>query len=355
MAKSKDLFDDTTMTFGEHLEALRMHLWKALIGLALGVVLTLYFGEHVVALIRSPIDRALQNHGIRAADDVQPGMGFGDYWGWLTGETAEAQPQTPESEPVEESPPDRESIVMTFEAAELLRALHEVDPARFQAPAEGTGAEKLRLRVSAPEFAQLQRAIDWIEKPVALTVQESFMVYLKVSLIAGLIVASPWVFYQLWLFVAAGLYPHERKYVYIYLPMSLGLFLIGVVFCFVAVFPFVLDFLLGFSAWLEVSPQIRLSEWVSFAVFLPLMFGLSFQLPLVMLFLEKISIFEASDYREKRKIAILVIAIISMMLTPAEPISMIAMMIPLIVLYQLGILLCDLSPAPKSPFEAETA
>ncbi len=90
------------------------------------------------------------------------------------------------------------------------------------------------------------------------------------------------------MFVAAGLYPHERKYIYIYLPMSLFLFTGGAVFCFYAVFPFVLKFLLSFNAMLDVNPQIRLSEWINFAVMLPVMFGVSFQLPLVMLFLERI-------------------------------------------------------------------
>ena len=60
MAKSKDLFDDTTMSFGEHLEVLRVHLWKALIGLALCVLLALFIGTHVVALIRAPLDAALR-------------------------------------------------------------------------------------------------------------------------------------------------------------------------------------------------------------------------------------------------------------------------------------------------------
>jgi sec-independent protein translocase protein TatC len=351
MAKSKDLFDDTTMTFGEHLEALRIHLWKALIGLAVGVVLTLYFGEHVLAVVRRPIDQALHHHGIRASDNVDTAWTLSDYWNWVTGKT----PAAVKPPPAEEKPRDRNTIVVKLDVRELSRALHEIDPKRYPLPAKDAEAETISLPISAPEFAQLQKAIDFIEKPVALTVQESFMVYLKVSLIAGLILTSPWVFYQLWLFVAAGLYAHERKYVYIYLPMSLGLFLTGVVFCYFVVFPFVLDFLLDFSKWMEVSPQIRLSEWVSFAVMLPLMFGLSFQLPLVMLFLEKISIFDAQDYRDKQRVAILVISIISMMLTPAEPISMIAMMIPLVALYYLGIFLCEMSPAPKSPFEAETA
>ena len=93
---------------------------------------------------------------------------------------------------------------------------------------------------------------------------------------------------------------------------------------------------------------------VQTAMMLPLMFGVSFQLPLVMLFLERIGIFKAQDYREQWRMAVLVIAIVSMLLTPADPMSMLLMMFPLIFLYYLGIWLCDYTPVTHSPFESES-
>jgi sec-independent protein translocase protein TatC len=192
-----------------------------------------------------------------------------------------------------------------------------------------------------------------MNKPITLNVQEAFMTYLKVALIGGVVLTSPWIFYQVWLFVAAGLYPHEQRYVFVFLPFSLALFLGGILFCFYLVFPFVLTFLLGFNDWLGVSPQIRLSEWISFAVMLPLLFGVSFQLPLVMLFLNQLSIADTELYRSKRRVAILVIAILSMMLTPADPASMVLMMLPLIVLYELGIWLCQYM-TNRNPFQPAT-
>ncbi|MFP6763367.1 MAG: twin-arginine translocase subunit TatC, partial [Planctomycetaceae bacterium] len=210
------------------------------------------------------------------------------------------------------------------------------------------------LRIAADAFSELESVIVRQNQAVTLNVQEAFLTYLKVAFIAGLIMASPWVMYQIWQFVAAGLYPHERRYIYIYLPLSTILFLVGVVFCFFAVFPFVLNFLLGFNSLLDVQPQIRLSEWISFAVTLPLMFGLSFQLPLVMLFLERISVFDTAGYREKRKLAILVIAFLSMMLTPADPMSMLLMMFPLTLLYEFGIIL-TLTGKKNSGFDDEPA
>jgi sec-independent protein translocase protein TatC len=108
--------------------------------------------------------------------------------------------------------------------------------------------------------------------------------------------------------------------------------------------------LLAFSDSLKFQTQIRIADWIDFAIMLPVMFGISFQLPLVMLFLERLSIFQVKDYREKRRIAILVITILSMILTPAEPYSMVMMMMPLIFLYEMGILVCQWFPKPK-PFD----
>ena len=86
---------------------------------------------------------------------------------------------------------------------------------------------------------------------------------------------------------------------------------------------------------------------------MPVMFGIAFQLPLAMMFLERLSIFEVDDYREKRRMAVLVIAILSMLLTPADPMSMVLMMVPLLALYELGIFLCGLRPAAQSPFQGQ--
>jgi len=311
--QSHDLFDESTMSFGDHLESLRVHLWKALIGLAICVVGALFIGHKIVEVVRAPIDSALKEYNL----DKLP------------------QPNEGESEKDQK------------EAIDQLIA-------KLNSQKEQTAETKVLQKILRDYQFRLNNIEKTMAEPVTLAVQEAFTtIYLKVSFIAGLVFASPWVIYQIWLFVAAGLYPHERKYVYIYLPISIFLFLGGALFCFYAVFPFVLNFLLSFNKLLGVNPQIRLSEWISFAVTLPVMFGLSFQLPLIMLFMERISIFTVKDYHEKRRMAILIIAIISMLMTPADPMSMILMMMPLILLYELGILMCKFFPnANASPFEA---
>ena len=142
---------------------------------------------------------------------------------------------------------------------------------------------------------------------ISLGPLETITIYFMVCLVSGLVLASPWVFYQGWAFVAAGLYRHEQNYVMRYLPMSLRavsgrgdpLLLVRA----------------ADHAWLPAriqrlagrGPTLRLSEWMSFATILPLVFGLAFQTPLIMLFLERIGIFTVDDFRAKRKISILII------------------------------------------------
>jgi sec-independent protein translocase protein TatC len=366
MNQSRDLFDDSTMTFGEHLEALRIHLIRALLGLVIVVTGCLFYGDSIVALVRKPIDDALKIYDkAKVTDDLELGEGpspfswegFQTMLGWAT-EEVDPNSVDPDTGEVIPALPTKNNLsrTVTIEVlpSELMNVLHHYDAEKFPKTARRADEETVALRIAAPEFSQLEKVIERQSQAVTLNVQEAFMTYLKVALIAGIVVASPWLFYQIWLFVAAGLYPHERKYVYTYLPLSLFLFIGGATFCFVLVFPFVLKFLLGFNALLHVQPQIRLSEWITFAVTLPLMFGLSFQLPMVMLFLERISLFEVVVYREKRRMAILVIAFLSMILTPADPMSMMLMMFPLVLLYEFGIILCVMNPR-KPAFDDEPA
>jgi len=184
----------------------------------------------------------------------------------------------------------------------------------------------------------------------ALNAQEVFMIWLKASFITGFIIASPWVFYQLWVFVGAGLFPHERHYVHLYLPMSIILFFGGAALAFFGVFQHVLKFLFKFNAIMGIDPEPRIGEWLSFVMFMPLGFGIAFQLPLVMMFLNRIGIFSTEAYLEKWRIAILVIAVLSMVFTPADPISMIMLGGPLILLYFGGIGLCKWMPRGRNPF-----
>jgi sec-independent protein translocase protein TatC len=188
----------------------------------------------------------------------------------------------------------------------------------------------------------------------SLNAQEAFMIWMKAAFMTGLVLSSPWIFYQLWLFVAAGLYPHEKNYVYWYLPVSLVLFAAGAALAFAFVFEQVLNFLFYFNRLMEIDPDPRIGEWLGFVLLLPLAFGLSFQLPLVMLFLNRIGLVDITTYTHHWRVAILIIAVAAMIITPGgDPYSMLLMMTPLILLYFLGIGMCRWMPKGRNPFFEE--
>jgi sec-independent protein translocase protein TatC len=189
-----------------------------------------------------------------------------------------------------------------------------------------------------------------------LTMTEPFMVYFKVSLYAGFVLASPWIFYQLWTFVAAGLYPQEKRLVYLYLPLCVALFLGGVALCEMVVLPMGVSYLLGYYAWLGVEPAIRLGDWLSFALLMPLVFGVCFQTPLVMLVLDRVGIADAQFYRRHRRMAVFLLAVLAAVISVTPDwVNMLALAVPLWALYEMGIWLCVLAPGGGESEEAEEA
>jgi sec-independent protein translocase protein TatC len=120
---------------------------------------------------------------------------------------------------------------------------------------------------------------------------------------------------------------------------------------FFAVFPPVLDFLFSYNKAINVDPDPRINEWIGFVLMLPIGFGIAFQLPLVMFFIERIGIISVETFLSQWRVAILTIFVISAVLTPADPVSMLLMALPLVVLYYGGIGLCLWLPHFRKPFE----
>jgi sec-independent protein translocase protein TatC len=335
MSTDQDLFSEeqsmATMSFGEHIEELRVRLILALLGLFVGVLVVfvppLDIGWHVMKKMEEPAKTALDAFYREEYDK-----------------------KAKQADIEKEKSPELQAVI---DAGTFVTELKKVAP-KLDLP-DGATLEGQKLNVPVQFLASgLIKAVEGStvqidQSLVSLAPLETLTIFFMVCLVTGLVLASPWVFYQIWAFVAAGLYRHERKYVKKYLPFSLGLFLAGVFLCFLFVLPVTLSFLLQFNVWLGVAPTLRLSEWMSFATILPLIFGLSFQTPLVMLFLERINIFTIEDFRAKRKIAILVITIAAAILTPGQdPFSMLLLAVPMILLYELGIIMIGRSQQKAS-------
>jgi len=172
---------------------------------------------------------------------------------------------------------------------------------------------------------------------------EAFTAYMKISLIAGLILSSPWVFYQLWMFVAAGLYAHERRYVRLAVPFSAGLFIVGALFFLYFVAPLSLEFFLKFGKLINVTPNWTFQKYVSFVTMLMLVFGLGFQTPLAIFLLAKTGLVSIEALRRSRKYVFLGVFIVAAVATPPDAVSQVTLAIPLYGLFELGILLSYLT------------
>ncbi len=284
------------------------------------------------------------------------------------------------------------------------------------------------MRIFCQPLVDVLRNHDLPPQLINRDISSPFVVYINISLLCALVLASPWIVWQFWLFVAAGLYPHERKAVTRYVPLSIGLLVVGVLFVYFAVLPMTLEFFLGFglaipqadfntksptarvvpaptttastapttapstqpaaimfprfpvldgdplnppegSYWYNtadrslrtfvdgsvrtvllispslVTPQVDLAEYIDLVFGMVVLFGLSFQLPLVVMALCKVGIVEQQALKDARKYVYFALAVLAAVITPGDVITAsIALMIPLCLLYELGIWLGRSSP-----------
>jgi sec-independent protein translocase protein TatC len=259
-----------------------------------------------------------------------------------------------------------------------------------------TYGEKVLTIFCAPLIAGL-KAHDMTPMLYQKGLQEGFMTYLQISIIAAVIVSAPWIVYQIWLFVAAGLYPKERKAITRYIPLSITLIISGILFVYFLVLPLTIGFFLGFTSrvaqpgpppprvetnvpilfttvhgdpinppdgavWFNdfdnrlkaeihgklrvlmfgpenlINPQVNLEDYVNFVLMFMLVFAVAFQLPLVMLAVVSIGIIDIDFLKKQRRIVWFVMTIVAAVIAPGDVVtSMMALLIPLIFLYEFGI------------------
>lgn len=187
-----------------------------------------------------------------------------------------------------------------------------------------------------------------VEKLTTLGVTEAFFQVLKVSVYAGLIVALPFILYQFWAFVLPALYENERRSVIPYVASTTGLFIAGVVFGYFIVLPVGLKFLVGYGGD-QFNQLLQAERYINFVAMFLLGFGAVFELPLIMLLLAWADIVDHTRMRKARRYAIVVMAVVAMVLTPSQdPVSMILMLIPLMVLYEVGVWLAKWAARKKA-------
>lgn len=182
--------------------------------------------------------------------------------------------------------------------------------------------------------------IEFIVRPVGKIIftspAEAFNARVTLSMIGGLFLAFPIIIYQLWKFVSSGLTAEEKKHVKFFGPLSFIFFFAGVSFGYFVVFPLSLNFLMSFSnQWMV--PMIMVDKYISFVGMVLVASGVTFQLPLVLVFFIRIGVATPEFLREKRRYAIVIILILAAVLTPPDVVSQIILAVPLLILYELGI------------------
>lgn len=175
--------------------------------------------------------------------------------------------------------------------------------------------------------------------PQALGPTEAIVVYFKVALIGGFVLAMPVIVYQLIRFIVPGLYPHERRYLYIIVPAASLLFASGVAFAYYVMLPAAIPFLLGFMGDI-IRQQWSIEKYISLVTGLLFWVGVIFETPLVVAFLAYLGVVSPAILWKNFRYAIVLIAILAAVATPTpDPINMSLLMLPLILLYLLSILL----------------
>ncbi len=291
--------DAGRMSFGDHLEELRRRVLWSVLGVIVLFLGALFFQDTLLDVIKRP-HRVAMRELASQDDDRAP---YSGPYGW---------------------------IAFAVDEHELDRSSAPREPRPDLTPEERARFDRI-VEKRKRFFADPRASADEL---VVTSYPEGFVTGLKAAFIFALIAGTPWTLFQLWLFVSAGLYPHERRWVLLFLPSSLALFLGGATFGYFVLIPYGLFFLAGMT---DAPAMITLGTYFSLFATLTFALGVIFQLPLAMVACTMIGVVRARVYSEKRRYFILAAFVVGAMLTPPDPVTQLLMAIPILLLYELGI------------------
>ena len=210
----------------------------------------------------------------------------------------------------------------------------------------GMGKGFVRAILSPYRQAMLSAGVDL--KLQAFQPAEPFLVYMKASAVLAVLLASPWIFYQIWAFVASGLLPHERRFVRRLSWAGALLFATGTLFFLGVIAPGVFRFFIRFDLGLDyLSYQPGIGKTVDFILVLALVFGLAFQTPMAIISAQRMGLVSLDALRRNRKYVFLACFIVGAIATPPDVISQIALALPLYALYEAALLVCRFWSPPE--------
>jgi sec-independent protein translocase protein TatC len=308
-----------SMSLGDHLDELRARLILMLLGIVIGLAITLFFGRRLVSFLELPYYHAMQNSVKSPAESNEKGP-------------ASAMPT--------------EDLVVVRIAEHPAETFHSLKPGDSFLATIGYYRDDPNNPVFAAlneipsDATQTGRPTDSVQPLQTIELSEGMLVYLKVCLVFAFILVSPWVFWQAWVFVSAGLYSHEKKFVHVVAPISAALFILGSVFFIAVVAPLAMVFFIQFNRAMGVASNWTLQSYMSFVLMLTLVFGAAFQMPIAIVFAEMMGLVSIPMLANNRKYVILGLLFISAVVTPPDVISQILLATPLYILYEGSILVC---------------
>ena len=356
---SEENSEDPRMTLGQHLEELRWRLLKAIGWILLAAIGCLSVQQKLMDWATYPhrkVTNTLRDEVRfgKAPDEARDVLAeLTETNEALAGELEEARrAELRLAEDFASAVPKlqelrRQQAEIMAKVRSLNRRLGEVSsptpevlaPLRAEREALLAETAKLHLRYEreAKPYVDLRsRAPDM--RLMDIKYQGPFLSYLKLALVCAIFVASPLVARELWGFVAVGLYPHEKRYVNLLAPISLGLFVCGGIFGYFVLIPVGLYFLATYAPPEMMAGSFALSDYLSLFMTLTVVVGLVFELPLVMSFFTLIGVFDAETYRNYRQYFLLAAPIIGAVFTPPDPFTQVLLALPMILLYEIGIL-----------------
>jgi Tat protein translocase TatC len=287
MTAPEDPLEHTRMSLGAHLEELRKRLTRSIVALIVALVAAWCFKEDLLQYVMWPWHTAV---------------------GRINADLVERSEEALRTDPAKR----REDYFLTAEPADR----------------------------------RLRNPVD--ERLSAFGVGDSFFVALNVSLYVAAFLAGPYVLWELWQFIAAGLYPHEKRLVRLYFPLSVALFVAGAAFCFFLIVPSGLYFLSTTLPVELVKPQLGLEKYFEFLSMMCLAVGATFQLPIVMVFFSSIGLIDPKSYGRWRKHFIVIALFVAAVITPSpDAYTQLLTTAPMLMLYEIGIWIARWRAKPR--------
>jgi len=289
------------MTFAEHLEELRSRLIISLVSFGVAFLVAFAFQEALLRFFTRPYRQAVVSINASLRED------------WAKGK--HDRPPTTRDR-LDQLVDDLESSkTLTKEQADALR-----------------GAKGEERETAAPQLPLDLQGVN---------ISEAFGAYMQVCMLVAALVSAPILLLQIWRFIAAGLYDHEKKTVSRVLPWSLLLFFVGFAFGFLVLAEMSVRFLVSYGDLEVVRPQVTVGSYFSLLLLLLLVMGLVFQIPLIMAVLSGVGLVSPKWYRSKRRHCILAIFIIAAIITPPDYISQLIVAGPMLLLFEAGIFMAS--------------